>query len=381
MKTVCKKNECTGCNACVAACKKKAIHINDTMIAFNAIIDENICVNCGACMKTCPVNYPVNRFIPRWWFQGWSGDEQVRMNSASGGFATAISKFFIRDGGVVATCFFERGEFVYKLINDVNDLERAAGSKYVKSSTGDIYEKIKVLLMNNQKVLFLGLPCQVAGLLSSIGESLRKNLYTIDLICHGTPSVKLLNIRLKQSHINISEIDDIKFRIKNSFHIYNGYNPIEDLRCLDPYIFTFLKGINYTNNCYNCQYAREERISDITLGDSWGSKLPFEEMQKGISLALCQSEKGKELLENADLLLLDADKNVALKSNYQLNHPMKKSIKHLLFFKCLHVFKNYKVACFFAAPIIMFKQFVKKVLIHMNVWGGIKQNKYTIIIK
>ena len=47
MKTVCKQDYCTGCMACVGKCKKEAITIKDTLLAYNAIIDESKCINCG----------------------------------------------------------------------------------------------------------------------------------------------------------------------------------------------------------------------------------------------------------------------------------------------------------------------------------------------
>ena len=53
----------------------------------------------------------------------------------------------------------------------------------------------------------------------------------------------------------------------------------------------FLNSTSYTENCYECKYAKTERISDLTLGDSWGSRLTEDEIHKGVSLALCQTEK------------------------------------------------------------------------------------------
>lgn len=42
----------------------------------------------------------------------------------------------------------------------------------------------------------------------------------------------------------------------------------------------FLGGLFYTENCYECKYAQLNRVSDITIGDSWGSELPTEEQKK-----------------------------------------------------------------------------------------------------
>lgn len=56
MKTVCRENSCTGCMACIGKCTKNAISIKDSLVAYNAVIDENRCVNCGMCEKVCPNN-------------------------------------------------------------------------------------------------------------------------------------------------------------------------------------------------------------------------------------------------------------------------------------------------------------------------------------
>lgn len=46
MKTVCTKDNCTGCMACVESCPKNAIKIVDELDSYNAIINEEQCVNC-----------------------------------------------------------------------------------------------------------------------------------------------------------------------------------------------------------------------------------------------------------------------------------------------------------------------------------------------
>lgn len=66
-----------------------------------------------------------------------------------------------------------------------------AGSKYVKSNPEGSYKKIRKLLSEERTVLFIGLPFQCAALKKATEKSIKGHLYTVDLICHGTPSPKV----------------------------------------------------------------------------------------------------------------------------------------------------------------------------------------------
>ena len=163
MKTVCKKNNCSGCMACVDICPKKAISIQDELSSYNAVISDN-CIDCGLCHKKCPQNNTPDLIKPKTWYQGWAKEDDIRAKGASGGIATAIALSFVKSGGVVYGCYFEKGEFRFHKASNESELIKFAGSKYAKSNPEGIYNQIKSELDNNQKVLFVGLPCQVAGL-------------------------------------------------------------------------------------------------------------------------------------------------------------------------------------------------------------------------
>lgn len=334
MKTVCKKNNCAGCMVCKDVCGKSAINIKDTLFAYNAIIDETKCINCNRCHLVCPQNNSLNLIYPKEWYQGWAEDE-IRVKSSSGGIAAAIINTFIKTGGIVCTCSFYRGEFTFFLSNEIDDIQKYIGSKYVKSDPSGIYIKILKQLKMNKKVLFIGLPCQVAALKKYIPNNKQDNLYIIDLICHGTPSPRLLDMYLKDHGYSLKEISDIQFRRKSKFAIRHDFKYLISKSAVDKYTLAFLNGISYTENCYSCFYARTERIGDLTLGDSWGSDLSYKEKSKGISLLLCQTEKGENLINNASLHLEPVDLKNAIKHNHQLIRPSKRPLKRVLFFMAL----------------------------------------------
>ena len=366
MKTVCNENMCNGCMVCVDKCPRQCISIKDSVFAFNAIRETDNCVECGACEKVCPRNTQSKKSKPISWYQGWA-EKQIRIEASSGGAASAIMKCFIQNNGYVASCLFKEGKFLFDITNDVKIAKRFAGSKYVKSNPAGIYRIIKERLKTD-RVLFIGLPCQVAGLKNYIGEN--NNLYTIDLICHGTPSPKVLVQFLREHSIDIREIKDIKFRDSVSMGIVSNGEKI----CpegIDDYLLAFLDAVNYTENCYNCDYATIERISDVTLGDSWGTEYT-EEIRNGVSLILVNTQKGEELLSKLDFNLKPVNFEKAIASNDQLRHPSVLNPNREKYLNMLKSGKSISYASFALYKKTIIRRNIKKLLIklHLRKPGG-----------
>lgn len=366
MKTVCELNMCNGCMACVEKCHRNAITIKDDLKYYNALIDTKKCVDCGLCTKVCPRENDNDMSKPKWWYQGWA-DSEIREHASSGGAASAIIRAFIKNGGYVASCLFDSGKFVFEVTNEKAVARKFAGSKYVKSNPEKIYGKIQSLLKANQKVLFIGLPCQVAAVNQFIKD--KTNLVTADLICHGTPSPYLLKKCLQEYGHDINTLTDINFRIKSLYELNRDGKPIAAFHTMDNYLIAFLHSYDYTENCYSCKFATLDRVSDITLGDSWGTELSGE-VKNGVSLILCQSEKGKELIESAGLNLLDVDINNAISHNEQLNKPSKCSKSRDQFFENYNRYNNFGKALVKTAPGIVAKEKVKSIVKYIVRGGG-----------
>lgn len=358
VKTVCELNQCNGCMACVEKCPKQSISIVDSIRALNATIDEQRCIHCNVCKMVCPRISFVKGNKPIEWKQGWAVNE-IRRKSSSGGAAFAIIKSFIEKGGYVASCLFKDGQFLFDITNDLEYAKNFSGSKYVKSNPTGIYKKIQKLL-EEKKVLFIGLPCQVAGLKNFIVK--QENLYTIDLVCHGTPSEKLLEKYLYENGYSIKKLQNIQFRKNTEFGIFVDQEKIAYPKVMDDYLCTFLTGINYTENCYSCRFASIERVSDITLGDSWGSEY-LEEEHAGISLILIQSIKGKELMNDASIELKDVCLESAIYNNHQLSEPSSCPRNRSWFMNMIEKDITYKKASLLTIPFLTIKQRIKSIFV------------------
>ncbi|RGI51902.1 hypothetical protein DXB52_04800 [Ruminococcus sp. OM04-4AA] len=157
-------------------------------------------------------------------------------------------KKFCGNGGILCSCCFSQGEFVFDFEDDINKLARFSGSKYVKSNPKGIYKKIKQLLQSGKKILFIGLPCQVAAVKRFVGKRYEEKLYTIDLICHGSPSPMLLERFLNEKGYNIKQIGNIEFRSKTNFALKGKRIRLEPVGVQDLYTYAFLTCMDYTDN-------------------------------------------------------------------------------------------------------------------------------------
>lgn len=363
--TVCSKDNCNGCMACYDICPKDAVSIVDSISAYNAVIDENKCINCGLCSKVCPRNNPVELNSPKYWFQGWAEDKEIRNTSSSGGVAAALENEFVKNIGIVYSCTFQKGEFCFEKAVTTDDVKKFRGSMYVKSNPKGVYKNVKEDLKNGKSVLFLGLPCQVAAMKNSIPENLKQNLYTVDLICHGSPSPEILKTYFKQHDLSLEKAEMCRFRKKTKFQLHYNDKPIGYRGTVDGYMICFLNGLFYTENCYNCNYARLERPSDITLGDSWGSELSEKE-PNGISLIICQTEKGYKLLKSSSVRLLPVDIETAVNNNHQLRHPSVKPAEYLKFMSGFSKKKSIDKMCMKIYPKQYLKQCIKSIIYRIN---------------
>ena len=368
-KTVCNSGMCAGCMACIDICPKSAITIADCIDHMNALIDENRCIHCDLCHKVCQQNHPASLAPTMECWQGWATPE-VRCGSSSGGFASAIMRRFVNIGGVVAACRFNNGDFLFSIADDVNQLEGFAGSKYVKSNPSGIYGKVRAELASGKDVLFIGMPCQISSMRNYIGmtkgERLLERLYTIDLICHGSPSIMVLKNALSEYGININQVSSIRFRKNNEYSLCVDEHPLVPRGCMDSYTTAFLHAACYTKNCYQCHYATRERVGDLSLGDSWGTELKDEE-PKGISLALIQTEKGRELLHMSDLSLRSVDYENAVAHNHQLSAPSEMTKEVKAFFEIYKKTCSVKKATFVVFPKERLKQLAKTTLMHVGI--------------
>ena len=295
---------CTGCFACSNACPKNAITLPENNEGFYyPVIDAVKCIDCGLCDKVCPRVEEKEYHTMQKAFYGWTKDQNVRKNSSSGGIFNLLATEILKDNGVVYGASFNyEGEIRLECHStDEVSLMELQRSKYVQSHIGDAFCKIKKDLNLGRKVLFCGTPCQVDGLNSFLRKEY-ENLVTVDFVCHGVPSMSLLNKHLQ--YIGLEKIKEINFRPKNrtwvdDLKITHGKGVRNTPWVLDEYFYTFQKYKSIRPSCFECLHCNGKRSADITLADFWGihKYKPEEFDAKGISLVLTNTVKGDEFID------------------------------------------------------------------------------------
>lgn len=304
---------CSGCFACANVCPKDAIALPANFEGFYfPVIDQGKCIDCGLCDKVCPQLKDMAGNRMQRAYYGWSNDDAVRKASSSGGMFHALAHATLKAGGVVYGAAFNYKGMVRLECRSTEEvaLNELMRSKYVQNYIGFAFRKIKADLMSGKKVLYCATPCQVAGLKSYLGKMDCSQLVTVDFICHGVPSMDLLQKHLK--YLGIKFVEEINFRPKNrgwvdDFEISFKKNPAStDVKCrriswrFDEYYNIFEKYCSLRRSCRNCPYSQGVRAADLTIADFWGVKQYNPELwdARGISLVIANNEDGIQMVNS-----------------------------------------------------------------------------------
>ncbi len=300
-------SDCISCENCINTCPRNAIIRSNDILTGSIIpqINRKLCIKCNKCIKKCPVlnNYKINTDFQRA-FASQNKNIEIRKKSSSGGIFSLLAEKIIEKHGYVCGAVIDENNVVrHKIINDIDEIEKIRGSKYVESQINNIFSQIKTILDNNGLVYFSGTPCQIAALRIYLNKDYKK-LILQDIICHGVGCAGLWQKYLKKFK---KKIKSISFRDKSiswknfSLKIFFEDNSIYvKSMTKDLYLIAFLKNAILKNSCYNCKFKGKQRFSDITLADYWGiwNTHPDFFDKHGTSLVITNTIKGYEIFKS-----------------------------------------------------------------------------------
>lgn len=266
-------------------------------------------------------------------YGGYVNQHDKLMKSASGGIATALAEEMISRGGYVAgvayTSDFRNAEYI--LTNNMADLERFKGSKYIDPIMNHIYQDVKALLEAGEQVLFIGFPCRVAALYQILG-SRPDNLWTCELVCHGptNPKVQSDYIDYLEQKYH-SRVVDFSVRYKKKkwtpTYVYAKFeNGKTFCKLLSETEFGYGFSVLAKEGCFQCKFKGNHRQGDIMVGDFWGASSkntywnPY-----GVSVIFAETQKGNAYLQSlSNVRLFETTFEEAVKKNSKVITSRKK---------------------------------------------------------
>lgn len=279
--------------------------VEDDRGFFVPRIDLDKCIDCGLCDKVCDkTNSDSTARLPKKAFYVKTKNRRVLANSTSGGAFTILSDYVLGLGGLVCGAIMDANFNVKHVLSPMVDTRNLMrGSKYVQSEIGLSFKDIKKALSNDQYVLFVGTPCQTAGIVACLGNQWEK-LITVDMLCHGVPNNKMF-----KDHIRYIENRSSKHAEAYSFrNKHYAWRPgaIQEIKLngkwssrFDNQAFVdfFFQNLSLRNSCYKCEFRKPERYSDFTIADFWDLQPVMNERDtEGVSLVTANSSKALDII-------------------------------------------------------------------------------------
>ena len=352
--------DCCGCGVCVDACPKKCIEMVRSPYGYLIpSVNKEECINCNTCENVCPTIYTPRRiYDSHHVYSAFNKNSEIRKAGSSGSiFYPLATNIMNKDGVVFGAAFDDALQLLHTSAENEEELRPLLKSKYIQSNTVGVFSKVKQVLSEGRKVLFVGTPCQTSALCNYIPAKSKDSLNMIDFICHGVPSQELFNRAIQRyEQRNKCHVRKYTFRVKGERHSkyyqieftdQKGNQGIENGEySSNPYYCGYHLYHCFRQSCYKCKHIGVNRVSDLTIADFWGiNKLnpTIKDLREGYSMVITNSNKGESLLKEISDNIISEEYTLddAIKNNYSYTktidtHLMGKafrfSYRHLPYF-------------------------------------------------
>lgn len=336
---------CSGCGACISICPVSALTMGQDIDGFyKPQLNSSLCIKCRKCVEKCPCNHPqyINTAQPLCYaFNGH--DEIQKVSATAGGFQILAKNFISRGGKVAGAAWTKELKVEHILVDNLQDLSKLYKSKYVQSDSSCVYSEIKKELEEGTLILFSGVGCQVAGLYAVLGKEY-DNLYTVDLLCHYAPSIKVFQEYVNEKY-GKGKVTAFDFRAKpenkDNKEYYYCYSTVDKKEYVkhddDDYCLAYHSALLKGPQCNNCRFSHTPRQGDLTIGDFHRLHLSDERFlplrQEGCLVNNKKGEELAEILKDKVPLFVEKDiKTLAEKNALNLNGPRMGELKRNRFY-------------------------------------------------
>ena len=292
-----------------------------------------------------------------------------------------------RQGYVYGCEFDDDFDVIHNCAENIEELGKFRGSKYVQSKLDNVFIEIKKKLDDKKIVLFSGTPCQVSGLKCYLRKQY-DNLFLIDLVCHGIPSPGLWSMYIKYIKRSVkSRLTYVSFRNKRygyagstmALGYENGKAEFSSRRA-QFYKYLFFQDINSRPSCFCCHFKGVKRVSDFTIYDCWHMNQVESSWDddKGTTWVLVQSEKGMKLFDrikqNAKIKETSVEKAIELDGQLALQSTIPNPLRTQFFRDAQQLEMNELIKRYF--PLTLKKRitfFIKPLLYQLGLLDKLKR--------
>lgn len=403
------KKNCCGCSACVQRCPKQCVRLEEDAEGFMyPNVDAEICIKCGLCEKVCPILNQADKLPVQDVLAVKNPNEEERMNSSSGGVFLPLAREVINKGGVVfGAVYDEHWEVHHVYAEKIEDVYPMMGSKYLQSRIENTYKEAETFLKQGREVMFVGSPCQIAGLRTFLRNKEYPNLLAVDFLCHGVPSPGVWRRYLAETYggydtkeksrlqatagkntvllssLNAkSPIGDIKFRdktesgwkkyrfvVRQKSALKADKNSVlsSDIHYDNPFMRGFLSDIYLRPSCYECKCKNGVNHSDLTIADYWAARVTDQDFDddKGIGLVLVNTLKGEEYFKRLNMTVRKSTLDKAHLCNGGFNEYTHVHPKRTVFFNMFQQGKSVKQSV--------------NICLHITMWCRLKKRIKTVV--
>lgn len=310
---------CAGCGACAVACANHAIELVDVFDrGIRPIVDPEKCQKCGGCVEVCPgvgishqsfTNRSVPELLYEWGpvlevWEGYASNSDIRYSGSSGGAATALALFCLEKLEACGVLHIGANpnaplENVAVFSKNKTELLSRTGSRYSPAAP---CEKLDWIRDSLGMSVFIGKPCDVVALRKSqsINPMLDEKVgLAISIFCAGTPSTEGTYKILSSLGVEPEQTEELRYRgcgwpgatvIK-----IKGDNSQKYQMSYEESWGNILSH----HGQYRCRICPDStgEFADISCGDPWYREL--KESEKGWSLVVVRTKRGKEVLHKA----------------------------------------------------------------------------------
>lgn len=322
-----KSDLCTSCGNCFSVCPQEAISFKETGKGYTFFSDSKSCLDSKQCFKVCPgvgvdfnaLNRSIFGSLPKntnlgnfkTCYIASSKDREIGYNAASGGVATTILLFLLRerliDGAVVTRMSESKPLRTESFIAETEEeIISARGSKYAPVPL-NITLKTILADKSDKKYAFVGLPCHIHGLrkLQLVYPELKEKIYfIIGLFCGQGVSFTGTKFLLKYFGVLEENVEELRYRGSG----WPGKLKIKrkERRTLEKdyfdYFAFFSLGFFTPPRCFFCPDFTAE-LADISLGDAWIEEELKKKNEGGKNIVVVRTPLGQRVFDRASNLI------------------------------------------------------------------------------